>query len=431
MAADNHFPHLGPDPSTRTEPEIPKKQRAGGQAILMLIMCFVLGMLSRGMFDSILVLLRPLDQSFDVPRDVLTGIHATAMLTTGLAAPFAGRAYVRFGPRLAYTLGVFALGAGLFLSGSVGELWALYLGHGVLVGLGSATLGNVVHAILISRWFDRRRGTALGFVHSAMGAGVLVMSPLTQTLVDIEDWRFAYTTLAICGTAIMLPIALFMPWNRLMDGPFAPGKSDTGNTTGADADGMTLTTALRGWPFWALAAAYLTTGVGIYIIVTQIVDYLQTVGLNDVDAAWYYGVAAGLAPVGMVSFGALGDRIGILPAVMLSYGMTIISYFCFVSLADHLSLPILLLALISLGLTLGSRGPMISSLASRYYQGKSFGAIHGTILLGGGLGAAIGAWIGGRLFDIAGGHLPLFWIGAAVLVFGSLLFVPLTRNLPR
>ncbi|WP_416900033.1 MAG: MFS transporter [Minwuia sp.] len=395
----------------------------------VLFFCFLLGMTGRGLFDSFVVMLRPLDLSHDWSRDELTAIYAIAMVCWGLGAPLAGVIFDRGGARPVYLLGITFAAGGLLLASTDWGLWSFYLGHGIAVGTSTALLGTVTHAALVSRWFDRSRATALGLVHSSMGIGVLLFSPVTQLLIDAFGWQGAYRGLTVIGLAVVLPIAILAPWNRFME-----GHPDIRAAVAAAPGAIryrSLAEAVRGWRFWAMCWIYAITGMGIYVAVTQLVDYFQVLGVPALEAASIYGVAGALAPAGMIAFGIIADRLGMWRAATLSYGLTLLAYGGFLLLPEHFSKALLYGSAVCLGLTLGSRGPMVSTMVSRTFQGPAFGRIYGAILAFGGLGGGIGAWIGGFIHEAAGGHAALFWVGGVVLVAAGAPFVFLSRWPPR
>lgn len=394
----------------------------------VIVFCFILGMVGRGTFDSFVVMLRPIDESHDWSRDRLTAIYAIAMACWGFGAPLAGVVFDRYGPRTVYMGGAMLLIGGLVLSSGDFGLWSFYLGHGIAVGTGGAMLGNLTHAAMVSRWFDRGRTTALAIVHSSMGIGVLAFSPVTQLLVDAFGWQGAYRGLALVALVVLLPIIVFAPWNRL-----AQGNPEVRRVAATPRPGRTEVTSLRQAlgtsAFWGLSAIYSITGIGMFVAVTQLVDYLQTVGVPALQAASIYGTSGALAPVGMIGFGIIADRFGLLKAATLSYALTLVSYAGFTTLVDDLSWPVIVLSAICLGLTLGSRGPLVSTIASRLFQGPAFGRIYGAMLAFGGAGGGFGAWLGGYIHEMTNDHLTLFHVGAVALIVGGSPFAFLSRRL--
>ena len=111
------------------------------------------------------------------------------MLAYGLSAPFAGQLIDRLGARITYAFGLTTLGIGYLLAGSATELWQYLLTVGLLGGLGSASLGMIVASGLLSRWFTTRIGAVMALPYAAVGAGMLILPPLTQLLLSTYDWR--------------------------------------------------------------------------------------------------------------------------------------------------------------------------------------------------------------------------------------------------
>ena len=134
----------------------------------------------------------PVSQTFGWDRAEVVSIYSLLALCGGLAAPFVGRLFDRFGPRVAFSLGFFVLGCAFWLASFATRLWQFQVLLGVCVGFAIASIGNVPNSILIGRWFGPRLPTAMSVVYSATGAGVLIMLPLAQLLIERFGWRGAY-----------------------------------------------------------------------------------------------------------------------------------------------------------------------------------------------------------------------------------------------
>src|SRR5690606_6897294 len=97
-----------------------------------------------------------------------------------------------------------------------------------------------------------------------------------------------------------------------------------GSQAGQPAEGMTIRQAFRSWTFWGLVWAFSLTGIGMYAVSLQTPAYLQENGFSAQFAAQAYGAIGLMAPIGMVGFGWLGDRIGRRNAVLASYVLTLV-----------------------------------------------------------------------------------------------------------
>ena len=149
---------------------------------------------------------------------------------------------------MVYALGLLLLGGAFLIAAHAQQLWQFQLSVGLCVGLGIALIGNVPNSILLGRWFGPRLPTAMAVVYSATGAGVLVLLPASQLLIDHIGWRDAYQLFGVVALCLLVPL-LLLPW-RL----FATGSPHIARKTDADFvdNGWTLASAMRHHAFWAL-----------------------------------------------------------------------------------------------------------------------------------------------------------------------------------
>ena len=158
-------------------------------ALSILATCLVMNMLARGSSETFAVFLLPFEQSFHASRAELTGVYSIYMLVNGLSSPLIGALFDRYGPRATYGLGLLSLAAGYAIAAHAQELWHLYIGLGLLIGIGVAALSMVTASSLIARWFSARLGAAMGIAYAGYGVGVIAIVPLTQLLIENHGWR--------------------------------------------------------------------------------------------------------------------------------------------------------------------------------------------------------------------------------------------------
>lgn len=381
---------------------------------LLVALCFALGVASRSISDTFVVFVPALQQAFDAHRGSVTLIYSFALLIGGVAAPVAGWIVDRFGLRVLTVVGMTATALATASASQATALWHLYLGLGVVMGFGAATLSGVLSASLLGRWFPSRRlGVALAVAWSASGVGAMATFPLAQYLITTEGWRNAYIVFAVVS-AVFIPLLLFLPWARIERG--APGLQRS--HTAADR-GPTVGEAIRDWPFWALFLSFALTSIGIFALVPQAMVYLLERGIDGPYAARALAVAGLLTPLGMVGFSWLADRGGRRLAALLAYGCSIAGVGALALVrgpGDDLWLWSYVLLF---GGSMGSRGPMISTLATLRYRGAHFGRIYGLITIGSGVGGFLGAWIGGVLHDLTGNYTAVMILSVAALVIAA------------
>src|ERR1700709_2227894 len=164
-------------------------------ALNVLALCFALSVLGRGLGESFTVFLLPISESFGWDRAPGVPVYSLPALAGGPASPLIGRLFDHSGPRSVYSLGLLLLGGAFLVAAHARHLWQFQASLGLCVGLGIALIGNVPNSILLGRWFGPRLPTAMAVVNSATGAGVLILLPASQILIDHVGWRRAYQIL--------------------------------------------------------------------------------------------------------------------------------------------------------------------------------------------------------------------------------------------
>lgn len=371
----------------------------------LVALCFALGVASRSISDTFVVFVPALQAAFEASRSAVTLIYSFTLLVGGIAAPISGWIVDRFGLRMLTVTGMMAAALGTLWASFATEIWHLYLALGIVMGFAGASLSGVLSASLLGRWFPAHRlGVALAVAWSAAGVGTMVMLPLAQHLIATDGWRHGYVVFAMIS-AVFIPLLLVLPWPRIARG--APGLVPLRAT---EKPGPTVGEALRDWPFWALTASFGFTSLGIFSLFPQVMVYLLEHGIDGGYAARALAVAGFLTPLGMIGFSWLADRGGRRLAALLAYGCSIAGVGALAMVRAPDDDLWLWLYVLLFGGSMGSRGPMISTLATLRYRGAHFGRIYGLIGIGMGLGGFLGAWIGGLLHDWTGGY-------AGVMIF--------------
>ena len=178
-------------------------------------------------------------------------------------------------------------------------------------------------------------------------------------------------------------------------------------------------------PFWGLFIVFFMTSVTTYMVQVQAVEFLTDAGYPRLTATFLYGLTSLMSVAGIVGAGWLADRYGQRRIATLAYSMSILGILALMALGSGPNIWLLSLFLICFGGAMGSRGPIVSSLTARLFEGQ-VGAVFGLIMFGLGLGGAFGAWVSGWLFDITGGYEAglLVAISASVIGIATFWLIP-------
>ena len=395
-------------------------------ALNVLALCFVLSVFGRGLGESFTVFLKPISESFGWDRAQVVSVYSLTALAGGLAAPLIGRLFDRSGPRAVYSLGLLLLGGAFLVAAHSQSLWQFQLSLGLCVGTGIAFIGNVPNSILLGRWFGPRLPTAMAVVYSATGAGVLILLPASQILIDHIGWRDAYQIFGIASLLLLVPL-LLLPW-RL----FSTGSPHLARSAAADFadEGWTLLSAMRHHAFWALFSTFFFTAIGMYAISPQVVAYLIDAGFPPLQAATAWGFSGIVLLFGMLGVSWLDGIIGRRPSVLFSYAISILGIVMLWLLQWYPNFWLLSGFVVCFGSMIGSRGPLLSATAMKIFRGKRVGTIYGAISFGSGLGSAFGSWGGGLIHDWTHSYNPLIAFALVSVVLGMIPFlvVPALRR---
>ena len=404
--------------------DLKTSQRIG---LSVLGLSFTFSLFGRGLQESFSVFLLPISQSFGWDRSEVVSIYSLTALCVGLSSPLIGRLFDRSGPRTVFVLGLSVLGLSLLAAAYAQHLWQFQIALGACFGFAVACIGNVPNALLLGRWYGKRLPLAMSVFYSATGAGVLVMLPLTQLLIDHIEWRGTYRVLGIVALALLVP-TLFLPWRTISAG--SPHLDRPQKHDDIIDEVWTLSSAMRHHAFWALFGTFFFTAIGMFAITPQVVAYLVDVGFPPLQAATAWGFSGIALLCGMIGVSWLDGVIGRRPSILFSYSSSILGIVMLWLLQWYPNYILLTGFVICFGSMIGSRGPLLSATAMKIFRGRRVGTIYGAITFGSGLGGALGSWSGGLLHEWTKSFNSLLGFALISVVLGMIPFVvvPALRN---
>ncbi len=380
-------------------------------------------MFGRGLGDTYVVFLLPLEREFGWTRSQLTGVYSIYLLVHGFTSPLVGMLFDRLGPRWVYATGMACLGAAFLLAGELVSLWQFYLFIGALVGVGVSLNGMVPGSALLARWYREKLATAIGIAFSAVGVGTIVFVPLAQYLVAHYDWRFAYRFLGAVILVLVPVVAFALPWKK-----FYAGHHHVTKLRGRE-EGWTLRAALRSPLYWGLCQVFFGTAAAMFSVIVQLVAFFVDTGFSPIAAATAYGMLGMMSAISVMASGFLAERFGYRQTVTATFigtaaGMALLFALTFVP-----SMLLLAFFVPTFGLCMGVRGPIVSSVSTKYFAGPNVATIYGSIYASNALGAAFGSLMGGLLHDLTGGYRVGLAVALAFVVLASTPFwsVPALR----
>jgi MFS family permease len=332
-------------------------------------------------------------------------------------APIAGWLSDRWGTRMVVAGGGVILGAALALTGQVTSLAQYYVCFGLLGGAGIAGM-LIPSTTIVTRWFVRSRGTAMGVLSAGGPGSAVVFYPLNAWLIEMLGWRMALVAFGcIVATATVLLTFLYREPPAPTDRP-AGGAAFTSSEDGrAPREVWTLQRALRSVSLWAAFVMTALGVIGFQIMATHQVAHAVDQGVPRDTVVWLFALAAGCMMAGNVLGGWLSDRVGRGWVFVAGTVLAIVGILCFAQLRGPEDRVLLLLYVVS-AFGFGMRIAQLSTIPADVFTGPHLGAILGVVGAGGGLGGAIGPYLAGWLFDVTASY-RLAFLAACVAIAGS------------
>lgn len=353
-------------------------------------------------------------------------IFSINMLVFALVSTPAGMALDRWGVRRVFGAGATLLGLGLLLSSRIQSLPQLAITYGLIVGLGITILGLGPQASVISRWFVKRRGMAIGLAFAGTGLGSLLLIPATAVLMANISWRGAYVVLAVLALALIPAILYFLRLSPAKIGLFPDGEKPSGpnpqDTTMSVTRSWKMAEVVRSPAFWLVIAASLGAIGPLRMLTVHQLAAIEGAGVDRLFAASIIGLSGAITTLAFIFWGGLSDRIGRRPAYLLGSICLLLAIVILANLRGSASAPWLFGYALMLGLGEGSRSLLVTALASDLFPGNALGAINGAVGSAFGLGAAFFPWLAGRIFDQSGAYTTAFQFAAAAILLSTIAF---------
>lgn len=340
---------------------------------------------------------------------------------SGVLSPLAGWLIQRFRLRDLMLAGSAMLGGALIVHSQTTSPWVVYAARTVM-GVSLCFVGVLPSIVLVSNWFVRRRGLALGILLTGTSIGGVLIPPVATPLITSYGWRTAMVLVSLLIWLLLVPAVLIFVKDKPADiGTLPDGDGVViDNAAAVEVAGLTLKEALRTPLFWVLAFCAAAVFYPIFVTTQQVILQAAKIGLSPQQASFGLSALFFVSVAGKFLFGWLSDRFA--PTrVMLAC--------CFVMFASTLLLSNLtastvFLFLIPFGFGYGGTFVLLQRIAADFFGNREYPKILGVLIVIETVGAAIGGMITGRLADASGGdYTSAFYVVIAVSGFALLLTV--------
>jgi len=364
---------------------------------------------------------RPLEAALGWGRGQVMAGFTLFYLMVGMASPVAGRFVDRYGARPVIPVGAAIMGLGFVLVSRVSDLYLFYIGY-VIVGIGAAAMSLVPCSAVVSNWFKRKRGTALGLMAGGIGAGGVVMAPFVGYMLAHFDFRAAYLAMGMLIMAVTIPLSLLVIRTRpaemglYPDGDSAPvGEAPDETREGGEKQGFSLRQALSTRTFWFIAVAFALSNFANMGTIQSAAPFLEDIGYPTASAASAIGAMGLGSGAGKIVFGWLCDRMRASRACAIGIGLQLAGVLLLLTVHSNSPFVAVWLYALVLGLGVGAWLPTLSMLASVNFGLLFYGAVFGALNMAQSMGTATGPLFSGLMFDATGSYVTAFTIAAVLL----------------
>ncbi len=362
------------------------------------------------------VALKDIAAEVEGARSIPALASSLAWLGSGIGGILMGRLAEKIGVRWTVLGGALMIGTGLALS-TLGPPWPLYIGHGLFIGLIGIGGINAPLYIYVSRWFDKRRGSALALISSGSYIAGAFWPPVFERAIANFGWRETMLCYAALEIAIIVPLAaIYLRAAPELPPPVA--------ATGASP----VKARVLGWPpnvvFALMCLAPFLCCIPMAMPQGHLVAFCTDVGLTAAIGAAMLSVLLGAAFISRQVWGLISDRIGGLLTVLIGSVLQAAAMTAFVFTQDEVGL-----FTVSAAFGLGFSGiiPAYVLAVRELFPASEASWRIPTVLMATATGMATGGWGAGYLYDYFGFYAPAFAVGVGanllnLVVVGTLVW---------
>ncbi|MEF8874388.1 MAG: MFS transporter [Candidatus Thermoplasmatota archaeon] len=349
------------------------------------------------------VFILPLTEEFGWPRGPLTLGFSLSLLMTSFLGIVSGKLSDRYGVKKVMLVGTVFIVLGFTLTSKITSLLQLY-GCFILIGVGASAFYIPV-TTTVTRWFDERRGLAIGISVTALAFGMAFFPPILERVIASIGWRTTFIVIGIFSF-VVLSLSTFLMKNS----PESPEKNKTAED---EEEGYTLKGALKTKHFWIIYFMFLVAQFSAMTITVHIVPYSIDVGIPSFYAATLL-TAVGIANIfGRIFGGWTSDKLGVIKGVTIFFLLQSIAIF---SLPVSTLLWVLYPVAVLFGLAYGGWVMIYPVIISTLFGTKHSGEILGALGTVAGIGGSLGPLFAGYIFDLTGGYDLAFLISGLMSV---------------
>lgn len=370
--------------------------------------------LTMGTRQTMGLFLSPLNTATGLGLGSISLAFAFGQLWWGLTQPFAGAMADKVGSGRVLFIGAVLVALGTFITPLMTTTWGLVLAIGVLSAGGAGMAGPAVLMATTTRLISpERRGLATGIVNAGGSFGQFIMAPVAAALMVGVGWVSAMQIMGLL-VLLCLPAAFVLKGNSLQAA--APGQKVQGTREA-------IREALRNPSYLMLGTGFFVCGFHVAFLATHLPGVIASCGLPTQWAGWSLAMIGLFNIIGSVGMGWAVGRWRMKSLLSLVYAVRAVVIVLFL-LAPKTG-PVMLVFAAVMGLTFLSTVPPTAGLVAKFFGPANMATLFGIVMLTHQVGAFLGVWLGGKVFEATGSYDWLWYIDIVLAVGAALIHLPI------
>lgn len=261
---------------------------------------------------------KPVTEQFGYTRQSFSASFTIINILVMIVSLFAGSLFSKYGLHKFMKIAAILLPASYFSYSFCESLLSFYI-CSAIAGISMALISILPFTIIISNWFQEKRGFALGLCFMGTGLGGMLFNAIGGRIIATFGWECYAQVMGICIFLITIPSVFFF----LKIDPKEIGETPLGfdSSKGEEANalyGYTAGKAFTQWSMWALILIAMVFGGATYTLSSTVVPHISDLGFDAVYAANFSAICLGGVAVGKVLVGSMFDKFGMRKSLIVS-----------------------------------------------------------------------------------------------------------------
>ena len=379
----------------------------------------VTGLVAIGLF------IEPMSSSLNWSVASISVGIALRQIAGTIVGPLLGPRVDKTEPKKLFFISTFITGISTIVLGFITNVWVFYMVYGVIGAIAITGISNLVTGTVISKWFIKSRGRALGFSDLGSSVGVIILIPVINIIITSHSWELAWISLGLLHLIIMTPVAFLMKrqpedYGLLPDNEISVEHDLITNDSKSDTVVWTAKEAIKTYQFWIIILAFGLSNISVMAILSHQINHIVHQGFSSTQAALIISLWAIFAGFARVLFGFLLERISVrYLSFIVMIGSALGTYFLLIGN----SLELLYCFAIIYGLFRGAIVLMSIIIWADYYGRTNLGAIRGLTTPFNIISLSIGPVAAGYFYDQLGSYDMIFSVFIVLYVISGVLIL--------